>query len=108
MAHGTSGGNDSDIFDDDSDKDIPSPALTPPSPVLTESTAHGLYGLGILLMEIGHWTTVERMSRAKGVNGDLRVFQNRELLIQIEKLAARCGTIYQSVVRMCLDLTNWE
>lgn len=96
--------DDSDIFDDEAE----SPALAPAPQLLAESAAHDLYGLGIVLLEIGHWTTAQRMSRAKGIDGDLRTFQERELPVQVEKLAARCGTIYQSVVRKCLNPANWE
>lgn len=96
--------DDSYIFDDEAE----TPVLESTPRIPEESAAHDLYGLGIVLLEIGHWTTAQRMSRAKGIDGDIRAFQERELPTQVEKLAPRRGTIYQNVVRKCLNPSLWE
>ncbi|KAI1379828.1 hypothetical protein F4677DRAFT_295970 [Hypoxylon crocopeplum] len=96
---------DASLSDDD---DTSSPVLPSAPSATTASPSDDLYGLGVVLLEIGHWTTAQRMSRAKGIDGDAHAFVKRELPAQVEKLAARCGTIYQDVVRKCLDPAYWS
>ncbi|UKZ77746.1 hypothetical protein TrVFT333_005472 [Trichoderma virens FT-333] len=96
----------SDIFDDDEGDNAS--ILTTESLATVGSAAHDIYGLGIVLLEIGHWTIAQKMSKSKGIINDVRTFQQQELPVQVEKLAARCGTIYRDVVRQCLDPTNWR
>ncbi|KAI0378059.1 hypothetical protein F5Y04DRAFT_262847 [Hypomontagnella monticulosa] len=98
---------DAGLSDDEND-DTSSPVLPSAPSAPTASPSDDLYGLGIVLLEIGHWTTAQRMSRAKDIDGDAHAFVKRELPAQVEKLAARCGTIYQDVVRKCLDPAYWS
>lgn len=67
------------------------------------SIADDMYGLGIVLVEIGLWTTAQDMVKDR----KLETFRNKGLPLVIAKLASRCGTIYQDVVRKCLDKSNW-
>jgi len=96
--------DDSYIFDDD----IFSPEAPPDLEVSSDSVAYDMYGLGIVLVEIGHWTTVHALAKSIGLDSDLQTFQAEGLPKQVEKLAARCGTIYQSVVVKCLDSAHWR
>ncbi|KAL4999434.1 prion-inhibition and propagation-domain-containing protein [Aspergillus recurvatus] len=74
-----------------------------------------VYGLGILLMEIGRWETVDRMHKdysaqkaraaAKGsvvAPVSLEGFQRYLRTRCVESLAFRMGTIYTNAVKFCL------
>ncbi|KAM5354994.1 hypothetical protein ACJ41O_001640 [Fusarium nematophilum] len=68
-------------------------------PVL--SPAYDVFGLGIVLLEIGLWRTIDsirgntRRDPAKG---------RKNLDSAVDSLRYRCGTIYRDVVRACLNL----
>lgn len=89
--------------DDEIDVDPPLEAApeTTPAP---GSAAHDLYGLGIVLLEIGLWTTVQSMAGDRGVVD----FQANKLRTYVEQLSHRCGDIYQSVVEKCLTPSLWD
>ncbi|KAF2787899.1 hypothetical protein K505DRAFT_329350 [Melanomma pulvis-pyrius CBS 109.77] len=72
--------------------------------VLEWTAALDIYGLGIVLLEIGLWRTVrslkgERISRAE--------FINRGLDELVTSLSYRVGEMYQEVVKRCLRLGDW-
>jgi hypothetical protein len=70
---------------------------------LSGTTAYDMYGLGIVLLEIGIWAPAYGMVK----NGKLETFWAKGLPENVEKLGSRCGAIYRSVVRKCLDPANW-
>ena len=84
----------SDMSDDEDNADA---SLGTP-----KTAAHDLYGLGIVLLEIGLWTTVEMIMKSRKVL-DPHDFQRLLLGEYVNKLSARCGEIYCNVVRKCLS-----
>lgn len=82
--------DDEDLFDDSASSRI--------TTAMPGTTAYDMYGLGIVLLEIGMWATAYNMSK----NGKLETFFAQGLPGHIEKLGPRCGAIYQGVVRKCL------
>ena len=71
------------------------------------SAAHDLYGLGIVLLEIGLWDTIENMKQRRK---DLSIqdFQARGLKEPLTQLSSRCGDIYRDVVERCLSPAEWQ
>ncbi|KAH7322652.1 hypothetical protein B0I35DRAFT_426200 [Stachybotrys elegans] len=71
------------------------------------SAAFDLYGLGIVLLEVGLWETVEKMKERKK---DLTVqqFQAYGLKDFLAQLSYRCGDIYRDVVERCLTPAHWK
>ena len=70
---------------------------------LPGTTAYDMYGLGVVLLEIGIWAPAYNMVK----DGNLETFQNKGLPENVERLGSRCGAIYRSVVQKCLDPSNW-
>ena len=69
--------------------------------------AHDMYALGIILVEIGLWDTIENLkNRRKGMN--METFQTQGLKELIPQLRWRCGNVYTDVVEKCLDVSNWD
>ncbi|QDS69181.1 hypothetical protein FKW77_000010 [Venturia effusa] len=62
-----------------------------------------VYGLGLLLLEIGHWTPLSDLFKARYTLDD---FKKRLETIWVSRLASKCGTIYMSVVRDCLEQSS--
>lgn len=63
------------------------------------NTANDLYGLGVVLVEIGHWCTASQIRGHRG-SRDFHV----DLLPQaVDKLEFNMGKIYKNVVLMCLN-----
>ena len=69
--------------------------------------AHDLYGLGVVLLEIGLWITVDMLMDAEKTT-DVFDFQTLRLEKYIAQLSARCGDIYSDVVRKCLSADTWD
>ncbi|KIW04717.1 uncharacterized protein PV09_04450 [Verruconis gallopava] len=59
-----------------------------------------IYGLGLVLLEIGLWGPLSDIFKQKYSLDD---FRKRLETIWVRKLASRCGSIYQSVVKECLQ-----
>jgi hypothetical protein len=59
-----------------------------------------IYGLGLVLLEIGLWGPLSDIFKQKYTLDD---FRKRLETVWVRKLAARCGSIYQSVVKECLQ-----
>ncbi|KAF7195767.1 hypothetical protein HII31_02902 [Pseudocercospora fuligena] len=62
-----------------------------------------LYGLGVILLEIGLWTPIGDLYKAKYTLAD---FKLRLEKIWIPKLAAKCGSAYMRAVETCLRLSD--
>lgn len=62
-----------------------------------------LYGLGVILLEIGLWTPVGDLYKAKYTLAD---FKLRLEKIWIPKLGAKCGSAYMRAVETCLRLSD--
>ncbi|EME84391.1 uncharacterized protein MYCFIDRAFT_207262 [Pseudocercospora fijiensis CIRAD86] len=62
-----------------------------------------LYGLGLILLEIGLWTPIGDLYKAKYTLAD---FKLRLEKIWIPKLAAKCGSAYMRAVETCLRLSD--
>lgn len=73
----------------------------PSAHIHSGSVAFDLYGLGIVLLEIGLWATVSSKM------GSASEFRSTKLGGMVEDLSYRCGRIYQNVVEKCLDAENW-
>lgn len=59
-----------------------------------------IYGLGLILLEIGLWCPLSDIFKQKYTLDD---FRKRLETVWVRKLATRCGSIYQSVVKECLQ-----
>jgi hypothetical protein len=64
------------------------------------SWAFDIYSFGLILLEIGLWTPVSRLRKAKY---DRSTFTSRIKNIYVPKLASRCGTTYMKVVQSCIN-----
>lgn len=62
-----------------------------------------VYGLGLLLLEIGHWTPLSDLFK---VRYTLEDFKKRLETIWVGRLASKCGSIYMNVVRDCLEQSS--
>lgn len=62
-----------------------------------------LYSLGLILLEIGLWTPLSDLWKAKYT---LRDFKMRLDEIYIRRLASKCGTAYMQVVRDCFSAAD--
>ena len=62
-------------------------------------SAHDVYSLGLVLLEIGMWMPLNKLWKTKYTRLD---FKARLQAIYAKKLAAKCGTAYMSVVEYCL------
>ncbi|RDI86901.1 hypothetical protein Vi05172_g3311 [Venturia inaequalis] len=62
-----------------------------------------VYGLGLLLLEIGHWTPLSDLYK---VRYTLEEFKKRLETIWVGRLASKCGSIYMNVVRDCLEQSS--
>lgn len=67
--------------------------------------AYDLYSLGLVLMEIGLWTSVSRLWKMKYNNS---MFKQRIENLYLKKLGPKCGTAYLNVVQLCLDAPNFH
>merc|ERR1711881_7868 len=59
-----------------------------------------IYGLGLILLEIGLWVPLSDVFKQKYTLDD---FRKRLETVWVRKLANRCGSLYQSVVKECLQ-----
>jgi hypothetical protein len=64
-------------------------------------TAHDVFGLGILLLELGFWRTIQSLNREVSRN---RPFSRDTLNSLVDRLGPRTGDTYRDVVRKCLML----
>ncbi|GAB7357329.1 hypothetical protein MBLNU459_g8286t2 [Dothideomycetes sp. NU459] len=64
---------------------------------------YDLYGLGLLLLEIGLWTPLHDLYKQKY---SLKDFKLRIEKIWIPRLAAKCGSLYMRAVQTCLRLSD--
>ncbi|KAL2202211.1 hypothetical protein CC79DRAFT_172613 [Sarocladium strictum] len=71
------------------------------------SAAHDIYGLGIVLLEIGLWDTIDKIKDRKHARLSVHEFQTTRLKEPLEQLSGRCGDIYRGVVERCLDHCGW-
>ena len=71
---------------------------------VTGSAAQDLYGLGIVLLEIGLWQAAESMAKGKGS----QYFQDHTIRKCVDELSYRCGILYHDVVEKCLNYQNWD
>ncbi|EME45170.1 hypothetical protein DOTSEDRAFT_71026 [Dothistroma septosporum NZE10] len=62
-----------------------------------------LYGLGLVLLEIGLWTPIGELYKSKYTIPD---FKLRLEKLWIPKLGAKCGSAYQRAVETCLRLSD--
>lgn len=70
---------------------------------LTSDIKYDLYGLGLVLLEIGLWTPVGDLYKPKYTLPD---FKLRLEKIWIPKLGAKCGSAYMRAVETCLRLSD--
>lgn len=64
---------------------------------------YDLYGLGLILLEIGLWTPIGDLYKPKYTLAD---FKLRIEKIWIPKLASKCGSAYMRAVETCLRLSD--
>lgn len=64
---------------------------------------YDLYGLALVLLEVGLWTPVGDLYKAKYSLAD---FKLRIEKLWIPKLAAKCGTAYMRVVQTCFRMVD--
>ncbi|KAF5012413.1 hypothetical protein FDECE_1542 [Fusarium decemcellulare] len=72
---------------------------------------HDLYSLGILMMEIGCWTTLPSLdSKRSNFDHVCNPEALRSLLLKVvsSKLAHAAGTRYAEAVRICLEKRRWK
>lgn len=62
-----------------------------------------LYGLGLVLLEVGLWTPISELYKSKYTIPD---FKLRLEKLWIPKLGAKCGSAYQRAVETCLRLSD--
>ena len=62
-------------------------------------SAHDIYSLGLILLEIGLWMPIHKLWKPKYARSD---FKSRMQCVYIKKLAAKCGSTYMRVVDYCL------
>jgi hypothetical protein len=62
-----------------------------------------IYGLGVLLLEVGLWLPLSDLFKVKY---SLEDFKRRIETIWVRKLASKTGSIYMNVVRECLQLSS--
>lgn len=62
-------------------------------------SAHDIYSLGLILLEIGLWMPIHKLWKPKYARSD---FKSRLQSVYIKKLAAKCGSSYMRVVDYCL------
>ncbi|KAL9112534.1 MAG: hypothetical protein Q9227_003105 [Pyrenula ochraceoflavens] len=70
-----------------------------------EAWAYDLYSLGLILLEIGLWTPLSRLWKAKYDNA---MFMSRIKKVYAQKLGSRCGTLYMKVVQNCLSMPEYN
>lgn len=70
---------------------------------LVADIKYDLYGLGLVLLEIGLWTPVGDLYKPKYTLSD---FKLRLEKIWIPKLGAKCGSAYMRAVETCLRLSD--
>lgn len=64
---------------------------------------YDLYGLGLILLEVGLWTPIGDLYKSKYTLSD---FKLRLEKIWIPKLAAKCGSSYMRAVESCLRFSD--
>lgn len=64
-----------------------------------------VYGLGLLLLEIGHWTPLSDLFKVRYTLAD---FKKRLETIWVGRLASKCGSVYMNVVRDCLEQSSQD
>lgn len=64
---------------------------------------YDLYGLGVILLEIGLWMPIGDLYKAKYTLADFKIRLEK---IWIPKLAAKCGSAYMRAAETCLRLSD--
>ncbi|GAM82380.1 hypothetical protein ANO11243_003590 [Dothideomycetidae sp. 11243] len=64
---------------------------------------YDVYGLGLVLLEIGLWTPLSDLYKAKY---QLKDFKTRLEKIWIPRLAVKCGSIYMNAVKTCFEFSD--
>lgn len=72
--------------------------------VLRWTSAMDIYGLGIVMLEIGLWRTIQSL---KGDQVSKTDFVSRVLGSLVDSLSSRMGDLYMGVVKKCLKLGEW-
>jgi len=91
-----------DDVDEENDEEV-SPR-SGDQPTTNWTAAMDVYGLGIVLLEIGLWRSIQDL---KGEAIPKSLFVEKYLDGLVESLAYRTGTIYMNVVKRCLKLGDW-
>lgn len=68
-------------------------------------SAHDIYSLGLILLEIGLWMPIHKLWKPKYARAD---FKCRMQSVYIKKLAAKCGSTYMRVVDYCLRAADGD
>ncbi|KAL1612047.1 hypothetical protein SLS60_000270 [Paraconiothyrium brasiliense] len=62
------------------------------------------YSLGILLLEIGHWNSLPRITASRSFSGlTPEMFRQQILIKMVSPIARTMGSRYEQVVRVCLE-----
>lgn len=64
---------------------------------------YDMFGLGLLLLEIGLWTPLGDLYKAKYQLSDFKVRLEK---IWIPRLASKCGSVYMRIVETCLRFSD--
>ena len=75
------------------------------SPYQSYRPSFDIYGLGMILLEIGLWMPLSSFWKR---TYDLPTFQNRILNIYVKKLGHKCGGAYMRAVESCLSAADHE
>jgi hypothetical protein len=83
-------------------------------PRYNETTRHQVeydyYSLGLVLLEIGHWRALSTMTKPEHTS-DLKALKDRIMTKYVKgvgELEERMGSVYQKVVKDCLEMCSLE
>ena len=74
-----------------------------PADDLTSRLKRDIYGLGLILLEIGLWTPLSDLHKSKYQLND---FKARLEKIWIPRLAVKCGSAYMNAVQACFNFSD--
>ena len=101
------GGVTSDEEEVGSGEDVNETSPPPQGVSEQRSISVDMYGLGVVLLEIGLWQTVDSLMR-KSKSPSTEHFHRQDINGYIDQLSSRCGDIFRGVVCTCLRGDNWE
>ncbi|KAH0537390.1 hypothetical protein FGG08_005789 [Glutinoglossum americanum] len=94
------------------DSDVRNIYRHPNDPLISRADTHrdstltfDLYGLGMVLLEIGLWMPLKSFWKLKYTPG---IFKSRIESIYVRKLASKCGSLYMKAVESCLVAPDIE